>query len=142
MLYFFSFRNIPDGDVLLVTGDFTSRKYSNQTEQVIEFNNWLGKLPHKYKIVIAGNNDVVFDSNYDKENNGSAYVMKTMLTNAIYLQDSSIEVYGLKIYGSPWVPYFRKDWAFALQRGKVMYFHLQDLIPQKFRLEKIFAFSR
>ena len=123
MLYFFSFRNIPDGDVLLVTGDFTSRKYANQTEQVIEFNNWLGKLPHKYKIVIAGNNDVVFDSNYDKENNGSAYVMKTMLTNAIYLQDSSIEVYGLKIYGSPWVPYFRKDWAFAKHRGKVMCFH-------------------
>merc|ERR1711962_58864 len=84
-------RNVPDGDVLLITGDITSRKYANQTEQVIEFNNWLGTLPHKYKIVIAGNNDVVFDTNYDKENS-SADVMKAMLTNAIYLQDSSTEV--------------------------------------------------
>ena len=57
-------RSIPDGDVLLHTGDFTYKKSKglNQMEQVIQFNDWLGTLPHKHKIVIAGNHDFSFDS--------------------------------------------------------------------------------
>jgi hypothetical protein len=27
---------------------------------------------------------------------------KSLLTNCIYLQDSSVELFGLRIYGSPW----------------------------------------
>ena len=44
--------------------------------------------------------------------------MKAELTNCIYLQDSSIEIYGLKIYGTPWQPEFC-GWAFNLPRGQV-----------------------
>ena len=57
-------RSIPDGDVLLHTGDFTYKKSKglNQMEQVIQFNDWLGTLPHKHKIVIAGNHEFSFDS--------------------------------------------------------------------------------
>jgi len=40
-----------------------------------------------------------------------------MLTNCIYLEDSSTTVHGYKIYGSPWTPYFF-GWAFNAQRGK------------------------
>ena len=63
--YFYnSLRSIPDGDVFLHTGDFTYKKSKglNQMEQVIQFNDWLGTLPHKHKIVIAGNHDFSFDS--------------------------------------------------------------------------------
>ena len=47
--------------------------------------------------------------------------MKSALTNATYLQDSWVEIYGIKIYGSPWVPLpnFKVNWAFGLQRGEV-----------------------
>lgn len=39
------------------------------------------------------------------------------LTNCTYLQDQLIELYGLKIYGTPWQPAFG-GWAFNLQRGQ------------------------
>ena len=63
--YFYNFlRSIPDGDVFLHTGDFTYKKSKDltQLEQVIQFNNWLGTLPHKHKIVIAGNHEFSFDT--------------------------------------------------------------------------------
>ena len=44
--------------------------------------------------------------------------MKKELTNCIYLQDSSVELFGLKIYGTPWQPEFC-GWAFNLPRGQV-----------------------
>ena len=30
--------------------------------------------------------------------------VKRLLTNCVYLEDSWIELYGYKIYGSPWCP--------------------------------------
>ena len=45
--------------------------------------------------------------------------MKKELTNCIYLQDSSVTLYGLKIYGTPWQPEFC-GWAFNLPRGQVL----------------------
>ena len=40
------------------------------------------------------------------------------LTNCIYLQDTAINLYGLKFYGTPWQPEFG-GWAFNLPRGQV-----------------------
>lgn len=42
---------IPDGDILIHGGDFSS---TGKESEVEEFSKWLGKLPHKHKIVIAG----------------------------------------------------------------------------------------
>ena len=42
---------IPDGDILIHAGDFS---ISGLVSEVKEFNDWLGTLPHKHKIVIAG----------------------------------------------------------------------------------------
>jgi len=42
---------IPDGDILIHAGDFS---ISGLVSEVKEFNNWLGTLSHKHKIVIAG----------------------------------------------------------------------------------------
>ena len=52
------FRTIPDGDVLIHAGDFTR---CGHLQEVKEFNTWLGTLPHKHKIVIAGNHELSFD---------------------------------------------------------------------------------
>lgn len=43
--------------------------------------------------------------------------VRQYLTNCTYLQDELIELYGLKIYGTPWQPEFCK-WAFNVPRGE------------------------
>lgn len=95
---------IPDGDLLLHAGDLTNH---GELDQVADFNDWLGTLPHRHKFVIAGNHDFCFE-----ESDGAA----RLLTNATYLLDSGVTVEGLRIWGSPWQPWFF-DWAFNLQRG-------------------------
>jgi len=146
---------IPDGDVFVHAGDFTR---TGALEQVKEFNSWIAKLPHKYKIVIAGNHELGFDSsrgrtdtvleqarsghrgcghghgeeaeghNHDSKSleedleakltyNVNPNDIRNVLTNCTYLEDSSVEICGLKIYGTPWQPEYGR-WAFNLKRGE------------------------
>jgi hypothetical protein len=42
-----------------------------------------------------------------------------MVTKAHYLEDSGIEIAGVKFWGSPWQPEFY-DWAFNLPRGQAL----------------------
>ena len=51
---------VPAGDVLIHAGDFS---HCGLPHEVEAFNDWLGSLPHKHKIVIAGNHEITFDSN-------------------------------------------------------------------------------
>ncbi|XP_073976999.1 metallophosphoesterase domain-containing protein 1 isoform X2 [Rhodnius prolixus] len=126
--------NIPNGDIFIHAGDFTR---CGAEEEVIEFNNWIGKLPHKYKIVIAGNHELSFDRTFTHplspnilktiptlglpRNNITEAVtttnIKDKLTNCTYLQDEGVQICGLKIYGTPWQPEFHR-WAFNLPRGE------------------------
>ena len=96
---------VPDGDVLVHAGDFTRR---GAMGDVTRFNEWLGTLPHRHKVVIAGNHDWCFQLFPDRA--------RSELTNAIYLEDEATEIEGVRFYGSPWQPWFL-DWAFNLQRG-------------------------
>jgi len=95
---------VPDGDVLVHGGDLTRR---GSREDVRDFDDWLGTLPHPHKVVIAGNHDFCFER-HDWA--------RAWITNATYLQDELIEIAGLRFYGSPWQPRFF-DWAFNLDRG-------------------------
>jgi Icc-related predicted phosphoesterase len=96
---------IPDGDILLHAGDMTQR---GKLKEVKDFNNWLGTLPHKHKLVIAGNHDFAFERQPQSA--------RDLLTNCTYLEDSGVEIAGIFFYGTPWQPWFH-DWAFNLQRG-------------------------
>ena len=49
---------VPPGDVLIHAGDVT---WGGTLAEVEAFNAWLGTLPHKHKIVVAGNHDFAFD---------------------------------------------------------------------------------
>eukprot|EP01083_Nonionella_stella_P314515 1133388_1 len=101
-------RCIPDGDVLIHSGDFVSRCFWNSVQDqnakdihnipnpIYEFNEWIGRMPHKYKIVIAGNHECCFNE-LSKD-----IISNKILTNCIYLQDEFVEIHGLKIYGTPW----------------------------------------
>ncbi|PNF15807.1 hypothetical protein B7P43_G10437 [Cryptotermes secundus] len=137
--------DIPQGDIFIHAGDFTR---CGQQEEVIEFSEWIGKLPHKHKIVIAGNHELSFDKTFtnplrQSPNDRSTHTgpslvdqiptlgipkdkiteavqtpnVKDYLTNCIYLEDSEVMLYGLKIYGTPWQPEFCK-WAFNVPRGE------------------------
>ncbi len=97
---------VPDGDILIHAGDATT---IGNFQQISAFNKWFANLPHKIKIFVAGNHDWLFETN-------GLYARQILDDSIIYLQDSFIEVEGLKIYGSPWQPRFF-DWAFNLNRG-------------------------
>lgn len=83
---------IPYGDVLIHTGDFTMNSVS--TEKLLDFNDWLGDLPHPYRIVVPGNHDFVVEDGARRQ----------LIPNATLLANEAIEVMGLKIWGSPVTP--------------------------------------
>jgi len=123
---------IPEGDVLIHTGDFTLRGHS---QEVHSFNDFLRDLPHKYKVVIAGNHDVTFHPEYYLKKGKRFHTtlqdhvaVKKSLSSCIYLEDSEVTVEGIRIYGSPWQPEFC-DWAFNLERGPEIK-KKWDLIPK------------
>jgi Icc-related predicted phosphoesterase len=97
--------NIPSGDVLIHAGDFSAH---GTLDNAVEFNEWLGTLDYEHKIVIAGNHELCFEKSPEKA--------EKLITNAVYLKDSSIVIDGMKFYGAPWQPTFY-NWAFNLDRG-------------------------
>jgi predicted phosphohydrolase len=98
--------DLPDGDILLHAGDFTMR---GEEAEVEAFASWIAALPHREKVVIAGNHDFLFERNRQ--------VAEALLPREVhYLQDSGVTLQGLRIWGSPWQPWFY-DWAFNLPRG-------------------------
>jgi len=109
--------DVPAGDVLVHAGDMTS---VGKPEHVKEFNAWLGDLPHAHKVVIAGNHDFPFER--------APASVEPLLTNCVYLRDSSVVIEGVTFYGSPWQPAFM-DWAFNLERGDALRAKW-DLIPE------------
>lgn len=150
--------DIPNGDVFIHAGDFTR---CGGEDEVVNFSNWIGivnfllalvkfkyfkykhfgtifvlileKLPHKYKIVIAGNHELSFDPTFthpltkklpfqkgyevdeiptlglareDLKEAVENVDIRNKLTNCIYLEDTFVKIYGIKIYGTPWYIYF------------------------------------
>lgn len=102
--------SVPDGDLLVHAGDATIK---GTDKEVIDFLCWFAGLPHKHKVLIAGNHDWLFQTD---NRFARSLIAETKVT---YLQDSSEEIAGLKFYGSPWQPRFY-DWAFNLNRGAEM----------------------
>jgi predicted phosphodiesterase len=99
---------VPDGDVLIHAGDGTG---TGTFQEIAGFLCWMDGLPHRHKILIAGNHDWLFDREPDMARN----LLKDH-QGITYLQDSGCEVGGLKFWGSPWQPWFM-SWAFNLPRG-------------------------
>ncbi len=110
--------HLTSGDILLHAGDISSR--GNRTE-VEDFLNWFKVQDYKYKIFIAGNHDFLF------EDNSATAIARLIPDDIIYLNDSGVEIEGLKIWGSPITPWFY-DWAFNRKRGEQIQAHW-DLIP-------------
>lgn len=93
--------NLPKGDILIHGGDFDIRTQED-LDWII---NWFKSLDYKHIVWIAGNHDFFMEKLY--KNN----IQPEMQKNIYYLCNSSIEIEGIKIWGSPFTPVFN-DWAF------------------------------
>ena len=95
---------VPDGDLFIHAGDLCRHGDLDELRRAAA---WIASLPHRHKIVVAGNHDWAFARDP---------AAARALIAATYLQDSGTTIDGLRIYGSPWQPAFH-DWAFNLPRG-------------------------
>ncbi len=109
---------VPDGDFLIFAGDMCGGSKPRSLSEVQSFLSWMSAQPHRHKILIAGNHDWAFEL--------EAHLINVP-DNLHYLQDSGLELGGLKIWGSPVQPMFYR-WAFNRERGSDIRKHW-DLIP-------------
>lgn len=89
---------LPGGDLLIVAGDWTAR---DTHPCHVKFAKWFEKQPYSKKIIIAGNHEkrlIWFRSSKLKSD------MPILAAN--YLEDSGIEIEGVKFWGTPWTPWF------------------------------------
>lgn len=100
-------KDLPMGDVLVHTGDFTN---NGTPEEYNQFNEWIGYQPYVKKIVIPGECDLKY---FLKNRNSNSFdpieECSRLLTNATVLNLQSAYVNGIKFYGIPWYWYHDKD---------------------------------
>lgn len=101
---------LPKADVLLHAGDVG---YRGTKPEVVDFLDWLDKLPHPHKIFIAGNHDFFF------EREKKATIDRLLPNSVRYLKDEAVVIDGIKIWGSPYTPRFFQ-WAFNKARGHAL----------------------
>ena len=106
--------NVPDGDVLVHCGDLSNTGSFMEVRDQIE---WLDSLPHKYKVLVAGNHDYALEKYLEK---------RDALTGVdlIYLENDGVDIEGIKFWGSPINPPFM-NWAFQPPR-----FDWESAIPK------------
>jgi len=127
---------LPGGDILIHSGDISSLGRKHEVQSFVEWFNGINNYTHK--IFIAGNHDMSFDrekllrdklahfegrTEYDTEcAEGKPDWLKELLgihlhPNVFYLENSSIDIEGIKIWGSPYSPTFGYGWGFNVDRG-------------------------
>ena len=111
--------SLPEADGIIHAGDISKKGTLNQVQ---DFLFWFQKLDYQYKIFIAGNHDFFFERAPQHE------VDELITDDLIYLNDSGVDINGVKIWGSPITPYFN-NWAFNRQRGAEIKPYW-DLIPE------------
>ena len=127
---------LPGGDILIHSGDITSL---GRKHEVADFIKWFDKQDYTHKIFIAGNHDMTFDreillrnklahfegrnvNDYDTScSEGKPQWLEEMLENlpngVYYLENTSVKIEGLNIWGSPYSPSFGYGWGFNADRG-------------------------
>ena len=104
---------IPEGiDMVIHSGDCSNPRdpYNNEPE-VRGFIDWFSSLDIKYKVYVAGNHDTSIEK---------GLVTKADFNDRSihYLENETIEIEGIKIFGSPHTPQFGQ-WAFMKARHKL-----------------------
>lgn len=114
---------LPDNiDILIHSGDASNSKmkFANEVE-MLDFLNWYEKAPAKYKIFVAGNHDTSVEKNLITRKDFES-------AGIIYLENSSTEVLGFNIFGTPVTPSYGEGWAFNKKRDKMH--EIWDKVPE------------
>lgn len=104
--------DVPEGDILIHSGDLTYRGKFEETEKELKI--LKEKTPNfKHRILVEGNHDWLGEK--------EPVVMRGLCeeNGIILLQHEAIELEGLKIFGSPFQPEFC-NWAWNLPRGEAL----------------------
>lgn len=139
---------VPDGDLLLHTGDMTNKGTFDEIQALLD---WLNTLPHKHKVVIAGNHDELLDTAFVKErpqlkmgpHDEMPGRTKADLDwgDIVYLENTSTTITfssltenggpqkTLKIFGSPMTPLIPGDPTYAFQYSPAQEDPWAGLIP-------------
>lgn len=108
---------IPKCDLLLHTGDISGKGEKHVIES---FDAWLGKLKKdgqiKEAVIVAGNHELSFDPTTAYYNHDTRNIL-VKSQNCHYLEHGGVELFGLKIWGTPHQPEFN-NWAFNERRGE------------------------
>ena len=100
---------VPDGiDMVIHAGDATNFRdiYRNEPE-LRDFLSWFSNLPIKHKLFTGGNHDTALAKN-----------MVPIPADVIILQDKTIEIEGIHIFGSPYSLAYGHGWAYQVSSHK------------------------
>ena len=107
--------NIPeDIDIAIFSGDCSNPRdiYTNE-QQVLNFLCWYGmNVKAKHRIFVAGNHDTSIERKLVNRDKFKEH-------RVTYLENESVEIEGLKIWGSPITPTFGIGWSFNKKRDKL-----------------------
>ncbi len=107
--------NLPEGDMIIHAGDICNQ---GNVSHVEDFLQWYSDLDYKYKIFIQGNHD------RDLNQNNESIIPTELPNNLIYLHHSSIEIDGLKIWGSPFQEENEEsDWSMIPEDADIIITH-------------------
>lgn len=130
--------DLPGGDVLCISGDIVPLACQNDFGQSVawfcmDFAPWAVLLPYRKIVFIGGNHDFFLQELGDMY--GPSSVMKHLLPEAhmgqsklVYLYDNSVEIDGVRIYGTPWIANLER-WAFFRYDEDLM--EVYGRIPRK-----------
>jgi hypothetical protein len=99
---------VPDGDVFVHAGDMCR---GGDLVELRAAADWINRLPHRQKVIVAGNHDWAFAR--------EPAAARAMFPGVHYLEDAELTLDGVRFYGSPWQPEFC-NWAFNLPRGPAL----------------------
>ena len=92
-------KELPEGDLLIHSGDLTSTGYKGEIESVLK---WLKEIASRYThgvVFIAGNHDRSFDPKFDIEQwSWVQEEIHKLPSNIRYLENSEVVIDGLKIW--------------------------------------------
>ena len=101
--------NIPECDILIHAGDWS---FQGKIQETIDFAQWLDKQPATHIILIPANHEVVFERVLPD----SREWITDHCPRAHLLIHESLELEGIKFFGSPYTPAFGYGWAWNAGR--------------------------
>lgn len=110
--------DIPKCDLFILSGDISPHNINPDNKDIVvhqhlnwinkKFSKWIERSEATNVVLVAGNHDFVFQDTLTKN-------LINLPQKVKYLENSSTEINGIKIWGTPWTPWYG-DWAFVAPR--------------------------